>query len=150
MGKSIGSIKGDEMNIYYIDSGEIRFYAKKTEAQNAASKEADKIGKPVVVSKMFIAIDRENIARMANKELGFTRFVGRIGSVLPRKRPKVKMKRIAATLGFFLLLLPNPSDAASCVTRRSGSESITTCSGKNFHSRCRSYRSGSVIKTHCR
>lgn len=39
----------------------------------------------------------------------------------------------------------------TCTTRKSGSVSITTCSGGRFqYSQCRAYRSGSVIKTSCR
>jgi hypothetical protein len=138
----------DEMNLYYIDSGEIRYYAKKTEAQVAAQEEANKIQKSVIVSRLFIAVDRDNVTRMANKEEGFTKFVGRICSVQPRKRPKLKLKRIAAALALLLLfLLPNPSDATSCITRRSGSVDITSCSNRSL---CRSHRSGNVIKTYCR
>jgi len=40
----------------------------------------------------------------------------------------------------------------SCTTRKSGSETITSCSdsGHNSNSRqCRSYKSGSVTKTYC-
>lgn len=138
------------MNLYYIDSGEIRYFAKKTEAEIAAQEEADKIQKGVILSKLFIATDRDNIARMANRENGFTKFVGRVCTVNPRKRPRLKLRPIAAVTSIFMLLvLPNPSDAANCTTRRSGSVSITSCSGKGFSSQCRSYRSGSVIKTYC-
>lgn len=139
------------MNLYYIDAGDTRFFSNKTAAEYAAQEQADKNQKGVVVSRMFIAIDRDNVARMANGEMGFTKFVGRVGTVLPRKRPKLKMKRIAAALvPVLLLLLLSPADAANCSTRRSGSVSVTTCSGKHFHSTCRSHRSGSVIRTYCR
>jgi hypothetical protein len=139
------------MNLYHIDSGETRFFANKINAENAAQEEADKNQKAVVVSRMFIAVDRDNLARMANLEEGFTKFVGRVCVVEPRKRPRLKLKRVAAVLTLLVaFLLPNPSDAASCTTRKSGSVTITTCDGKNSYSQCRSYRSGSVIKTHCR
>ena len=139
------------MNLYYIDAGEVRFYSKKTDAEEAAKKEADRTQQEVCVSKLFIAVDRDNITRMANKESGFTKFVGRVTIVLPRKRPKLKLKRVAAVLALLsALLLPNPSDASSCTTRRSGSVTLTSCHSKNFSSHCRSYRSGSVIKTYCR
>ncbi|MBO4228369.1 hypothetical protein [Bradyrhizobium neotropicale] len=54
-------------------------------------------------------------------------------------------------LVFALLLGVSVAQAGTdCVTRKSGSVSVTTCgSGKSF-SQCRSYRSGSVIKTSCR
>lgn len=141
------------MNLYYIDTGTSRFFSKKTDAQNAAQEEADRMRRSVTVTKMFIAIDRDNITRMANGERGFTRFAGRVCIVEPRKRPKLKLKRVAAVLALSLLLLPNPVDAngnISCVTRKSGSTVITTCDGKNYYSQCRSYKSGSVVKTYCR
>lgn len=142
----------DDMNLYYVDSGETRYYAKKDRAYDAAQEEADKWQKDVILSRIFIAVDRDNITRMANSEDGFTKFLGRICTVKPRKlRPKLKLKKVAATAALLtLVILPNPSDAASCTTRRSGSVSITSCSGKNFTSTCRSYRSGSVVKTYCR
>jgi len=84
------------MNLYYIDTGDIRFFSKKTDAQSAAQEEANRTRKPVLVSRMFIAVDRDNITRMANKENGFTKFVGRVCIVEPRKRPRLKLKRIAA------------------------------------------------------
>jgi hypothetical protein len=40
----------------------------------------------------------------------------------------------------------------SCTTRKSGSTTITSCSSSghgNTSSTCRSYRSGSVVKTSC-
>jgi hypothetical protein len=139
------------MNLYYIDSGETRFFSKKIEAENAAQEEADKIQKAVIVSRMFVAVDRDNVARLANCETSFTKFVGRICSVEPRKRPKLKLKKIAAIAAMFTaVLLPNLADAASCTTRKSGSVVITSCSDKTSYTQCRSYRSGSVIKTHCR
>jgi hypothetical protein len=140
------------MNLYYIDSGTTRFYSKKTDAEEAARKEADKIQRTVMVSRMFIAIDRDNVTRMANGEIGFTKFVGRICAIEPRKRPKLKLKRIAAALALLTsLLLPNPSDASSsCTTRKSGSITTTSCWSKTSYSQCRSYRSGSVVKTYCR
>jgi len=138
------------MNLYYIDSGKVRFYAKKIDALRAAQWEANETGKEINVSKMYIAVDRGNVARMANNEEGFNRFVGRVCIVKPHTRPKLKLRQVAAVLSVFFLLLPNPSEASSCVTRRSGSVTITTCDGKNFYSQCRSYMSGKIRKTHCR
>jgi len=138
------------MNLYYIDSGETRFYSKIADAQNAAQEEADKTRRQVLVTRMFIATDRDNVARLANKENGFSKFVGRVCVVEPRKRPKLKLRKVAAALAFFALLSPNLADAASCTTRKSGSVIITTCDSKNSYSQCRSYKSGSVVKTHCR
>jgi len=138
------------MNLYYIDSGDKRFYSKKVDAVSAAQNEADRTQKEVLVSKMFIAVDRDNIARMANQEKGFTKFVGRVELVVPRKRPRLKLKPIAAAVSLLIFLLPNLTEAADCTTRRSGSVSITTCTGQNSFSQCRSYRSGSVVKTSCR
>jgi hypothetical protein len=50
------------------------------------------------------------------------------------------------------LLMPSLAEAGtSCTTRKSGSVTITSCSGsKGGFSECRSYRSGSVVKTSCR
>ena len=50
-----------------------------------------------------------------------------------------------------LALVTTAADASyDCVTRRSGSTTITTCgSGKTF-SQCRSYYSGRTLKTSCR
>jgi hypothetical protein len=61
---------------------------------------------------------------------------------------------IAILLGV-AVLLPSVAVAGSdCVTRRSGSVVITTCSDssnpKAFNTHCRSYKSGSVTKTSCR
>jgi hypothetical protein len=142
----------DEMNLYYIDAGEIRFYSKKIEAEKAAKEEADKLRVPVNISKMFIAIDRDNISRMANKMSGFTKFVGKVATIAPRKRPHLKLRKLAvASVVSLVLLLPNLSEAAtSCTTRKSGSVTITTCTEKNSFTQCRSYRSGSVVKTSCR
>lgn len=138
------------MNIYYIDSGDVRFFAKKADAIEAAQEEATEHQKNVNVSRMFIAVDRDNITRMANKLMGFSRFTGRVCSVEPKRR-RVRLKRLAAiSILLMPLILPNPSDAASCTTRRSGSVTITTCTDKKFFSQCRSYKSGSVIKTTCR
>lgn len=140
------------MNLYYIDAGEIRFYAKKTDAQKAAQDVADERQENVNVSRMFIAVDRGNIARMANRQLGFYRFVGKVCIVRPRTRPRVKLKRVAAVLSLLVALsLPNQSDARiSCTTRKSGSVTISTCDGKDFYSQCRSYRSGKQTRTYCR
>ena len=141
------------MNLYHLDSGEIRFFARKAAARKAAQEEADKIGLPVNISRMFIGIDRDNIARMANKELGFYRFVGRVGTVAPHKRPKpkLKMRKLAAMASLLVALaLPNPSEATSCTTRKSGSVTIETCTYKTSTTQCRSYKSGSVTKKYCR
>lgn len=83
------------MNLYYIDSGETRYFARKTDAEEAAQEEADRIQRGVTVSRMFVAVDRGNIARMANKQAGFSRFVGRVCVILPRKRPILKLRKIA-------------------------------------------------------
>ena len=139
------------MNLYYIDSGVDKYFSKKTDAEKAAQEIADKTQRPVMVSRMYIAIDRDNITRMANQERGFTKFVGRVCVIEPRKRPKLKLRKIAAVTALFVVLLPNLADAANCTTRRSGSVTITTCHSKsNPYSECRSYKSGSVVKTHCR
>jgi hypothetical protein len=140
------------MNLYYIDSGETRYFAKKTDAQIAAQREADKVQKDVMVAVMFIAVDRENLTRMANGENGFTRFVGRVCVAEPRKRPRIKLRKIAAAAALFVtVLLPHHADAGiKCTTRKSGSVTVTTCDGKDGHSECRSYKSGSVIRTNCK
>jgi hypothetical protein len=140
------------MNLYYIDSGEVKYFSKKTDALDAAQEEADNTKRSVLVSRMFIAIDRDNVTRLANKENGFSKFVGRVCVVEPRKRPRIKLRRVAAAATLLLLLmLPNLADAGtSCTTRRSGSVTITTCHSKNSSSHCRSYYSGSVLKTYCR
>jgi hypothetical protein len=52
------------------------------------------------------------------------------------------------------LLAPGFADAGtSCTTRQSGSTTITSCSDSGHNSnyrQCRSYKSGSTIKTSCR
>lgn len=57
---------------------------------------------------------------------------------------------VVAALAVAALFSAAASAGTSCTTRKSGSVTITTCSGRKFHSQCRSYRSGSVIKTSCR
>jgi hypothetical protein len=64
------------------------------------------------------------------------------------------MKFLIATLLSVVILLPSAAMAGTdCVTRKSGSVVITTCSDtrnrKAFNTHCRSYRSGSVTKTSC-
>lgn len=49
-----------------------------------------------------------------------------------------------------LLLVPTLASAADCVTRKSGSVTVTTCGSGSSFSQCRSYMSGSVVKTSCR
>ena len=58
---------------------------------------------------------------------------------------------IAAALAL-VLLTPSLANAGyNCTTRKSGSVTITSCSGaKGGFSQCRSYMSGSVRKTSCR
>ena len=52
-----------------------------------------------------------------------------------------------------VLLVPSLAEAGtSCTTRKSGSVTITSCSGANpvsGYRTCRSYKSGSVVKTSC-
>jgi hypothetical protein len=61
---------------------------------------------------------------------------------------------IAILLGVAVLLSSVAVAGSDCVTRRSGSVVITTCSDssnpKAFNTHCRSYKSGSVTKTSCR
>ena len=47
------------MNLYYIDAGEKRFFANKTNAHNAAQSVADRVQHEVTISRMFIAVDRD-------------------------------------------------------------------------------------------
>ena len=53
-----------------------------------------------------------------------------------------------------IIVLPTLAAAGTdCTTRRSGRVQITSCSSTNKHSSattCRSYYSGSVLKTSCR
>ena len=53
---------------------------------------------------------------------------------------------------FFVVALVGPArPGTECITRKSGSVTITTCShGNGSFSQCRSYYSGSVLKTSCR
>jgi hypothetical protein len=61
------------------------------------------------------------------------------------------MTRLLATFAAAaLVLLAVPAGAQAgydCVTRKSGSTTITTCGSGKTYSRCRSYRSGSITKT---
>jgi hypothetical protein len=64
------------------------------------------------------------------------------------------MTNLIAVLIALALLLPSVAEAGTdCVTRRSGSVTIVTCSDSDnpraFNTRCRSYKSGSVTKTSC-
>ena len=56
---------------------------------------------------------------------------------------------LLATLAL-LLAVTTAGAGTQCQTRKSGSVTITTCSGSDGHSECRSYQSGSVTKTGCR
>jgi hypothetical protein len=63
--------------------------------------------------------------------------------------------RLIIVLIELMMVMSTISPAAastSCTTRQSGSVSITSCSSSNHsaYRECRSYRSGSVIKTTCR
>lgn len=60
-----------------------------------------------------------------------------------------------AVLGLLMLITLTVSAKAGvdCRTHKSGSVTITSCSGtygQRHSSTCRSYRSGSVVKTSCR
>lgn len=58
--------------------------------------------------------------------------------------------RVFIAIIIIATLAGQASASYDCTTRKSGSHTITTCgSGKSF-SQCRSYRSGSVVKTSCR
>ena len=64
------------------------------------------------------------------------------------------MKIVISIALALAVLLPTVAEAStSCTTRKSGSTTITSCSrsghGYSF-TQCRSYRSGSVVKTSCR
>jgi hypothetical protein len=54
------------------------------------------------------------------------------------------------TLAGLVALTTLASAGTDCVTRKSGSVTITSCGSGKTYSQCRSYRSGSVIKTSCR
>ena len=60
---------------------------------------------------------------------------------------------IRITLLAIALLAPSLADAGtSCATRKSGSTTITSCSDRSAFAgtrTCRSYKSGSTIKTYC-
>lgn len=65
------------------------------------------------------------------------------------------MKPLLAILAALAILAPSVVEAGTdCTTRKSGSVTIVTCSDssnpKSLSQQCRSYRSGSVIKTSCR
>jgi len=56
-------------------------------------------------------------------------------------------------LGGMLFSSSIATAGTSCTTRKSGSETITSCSDSGHNSnyrQCRSYKSGSVVKTYCR
>lgn len=57
---------------------------------------------------------------------------------------------ITALLATLILTAPSHAGTTSCQSRKSGSVTITTCSGPGGFSQCRSYRGGSVNKTSCR
>ena len=73
------------MDLYYIGAG-IFVSSLIRLAAGYAAQERIKSSEGVIVSKMFVAMDRDNVARMANGEIGFSKFVGRVGTVHPRKR----------------------------------------------------------------
>lgn len=57
------------------------------------------------------------------------------------------------TLILLLALVVPASAGTDCTTRKSGSVTITTCTDSGHHNnftQCRTYRSGSQIKTSCR
>lgn len=62
-------------------------------------------------------------------------------------------KAILLAISIWLVAQVPAEAGVSCTTRKSGSVSITSCSNTyraGGFSQCRSYRSGSVIKTSCR
>ena len=63
------------------------------------------------------------------------------------------MKFVIALTLAAAVVIPTIADAGtSCTTRKSGSVTITSCSGSGHHARsttCRSYMSGSYRKTSC-
>jgi hypothetical protein len=59
------------------------------------------------------------------------------------------MTKLLATFTV-LVTLTGAAAAGDCVTRQSGSVTITSCGSGSSYSRCTSYRSGSVVKTSCR
>jgi hypothetical protein len=60
------------------------------------------------------------------------------------------MTREIATLATLVILTGVADAGYDCVTRKSGSTTITSCGSGQTYSQCRSYRSGSVTKTSCR
>ena len=62
------------------------------------------------------------------------------------------MKAVLTAAMTLAIVLPSIAQAGyTCQTRKSGSVTITSCSGgKSAYTQCRSYRSGSVVKTSCR
>ena len=61
--------------------------------------------------------------------------------------------RIAVLSIVMLAMITTAQAGTTCTTRKSGSETITSCSDSGHNSnyrQCRSYKSGSVIKTSCR
>jgi hypothetical protein len=62
------------------------------------------------------------------------------------------MKTIVTALALLCLAQISAEASTSCVTRKSGSTTITSCSDSGYRSnyrQCRSYRSGSTVKTSC-
>jgi hypothetical protein len=60
------------------------------------------------------------------------------------------MTRLIAAFVTFIVLTSLASAGTDCVTRRSGGTTITSCGSGHNYTQCRSYRSGSVVKTSCR
>ena len=63
------------------------------------------------------------------------------------------MKTAILSIAIVAMFTASATAGTSCTTRKSGSETITSCSSSghgNTSSQCRSYKSGSVVKTNCR
>jgi hypothetical protein len=58
--------------------------------------------------------------------------------------------KLFAAFATLVILTATAAAGYDCQTRKSGSVTITTCGSGSSYSQCRSYRSGSVIKTSCR
>lgn len=148
------------MNLYAIKIGtpeeyELRFFEKKNEAREAAQEIANDTRRTCRVLVIYIAVDRENLVRLANKKNSFYRIIGVVGDMQPKRKIKKKINyppilAITSVIFSFIILFNSADATTSCTTRKSGSVVITTCTGKNTYTQCRSYRSGSVIKTSCR
>lgn len=71
---------------------------------------------------------------------------------VPAREQEREMRTGIAIAMALAIMLPTLAEAGySCQTRKSGSVTITSCSGsKGGSSTCRSYMSGSVRKTSCR